>query len=79
MSYDGSHRSFRKSNHECSCDQQEIAEVIVKGYKIFVQNDRGTDKHVLVHVVNGYGEWNIEPLIIPWDDIATYILLTFVF
>ena len=45
-------------------------------YKIFVQNDRGTDKHALVHVMNGYGEWNIEQLVIPWGEIVPYILLT---
>jgi len=67
MGHDGSRRSFRKSNHECICDQQEMADVSVKEYKIFVQNDRGTEKRALVHVMNGYGEWNIERLIIPWD------------
>jgi len=66
MGHDGSQRSFRKSNHGCSCDEQEIAEVNVKEYKIFVQNNRGTDNHALLHVMNGYGECNMEPLIIPW-------------
>jgi len=41
--------------------------VSVKEYKIFVQNNKGTDKHSLVHVMNGYGEWNMGPLIIPWS------------
>jgi hypothetical protein len=67
MGHNGSQESFRKSNHECICDRQETADVSVNKYKIFVQNDKGTDKHAFVHVMNGYGEWNIEPLVIPLD------------
>jgi len=52
-------------NQITSSDEQETAEPSVEEYKTFVQNNRGTDKHVIVHVMNGCGEWNMEPLIIP--------------
>lgn len=64
--HDGAQRSFRKSNQKCSCDEQQTAEVSVQQHTIFVQNNRSTDKLVLGHVMNGCGEWNMEPLIIPW-------------
>jgi hypothetical protein len=38
--------------------------LVTKECKIFVQNSKGIEKYDLVHAMNGYGKWNMEPLVI---------------